>query len=85
MGLAGFVGFFQGNRPQGDYMSFYYFDTVSAWRQHCSTHDFYLGDRIHGGVITLQAGKPAVFVHNDARVKELAGKLGAPTLGSGLL
>lgn len=71
--------FFAGGDDPGR-VSFFYFADTGAWRQHCAAHDFYLGDRIHGGVIALQAGRPAVFVHNDARVRELAAKIGAPGL-----
>lgn len=75
--------FFSGAGTGADKVSFYYFGDTSAWRQHCAVHDFYLGDRIHGGVIARQAGKPAVFVYNDARVRELAQKLGAPSISLG--
>lgn len=49
----------------------WHFRDARAWRQFAAEHDFYFGDRFHGGVVALQASRPALFVYNDLRVREL--------------
>ena len=50
---------------------FYMFNETQSWRTLASTYDLYIGDRFHGGVVALQTGKPAYFLGNDLRLKEL--------------
>jgi hypothetical protein len=54
------------------FSSYYSFVDVAAWRQVCAVHDAFIGDRIHGGVAAMQAGRPALVLYSDARVRELA-------------
>ncbi|WP_417459205.1 polysaccharide pyruvyl transferase family protein [Kordiimonas sp.] len=49
----------------------WHFRDARAWRQFAAEHDFYFGDRFHGGVVALQASRPSLFVYNDLRVREL--------------
>jgi hypothetical protein len=58
----------------------YLFRDTSRWRMFSAMRDAYVGDRFHGGVTFLQVGKPALILQADARVRELTGFLGIPTL-----
>lgn len=42
------------------------------WREHLAARDFYFGSRIHGSMMALTAGTPAVVLTHDSRTKELA-------------
>lgn len=50
---------------------YYYFNDSSAWRQAAHAHDVYIGDRFHGGIAALQAGRPTVMLAHDNRVEEM--------------
>lgn len=58
---------------------YWYFRNPDAWRSWAATRDIYLGDRFHGGVAFLQAGRPAGFLHADVRVNELTDHYGLPS------
>lgn len=60
------------------FANYYYFSETSAWRQVAAAHDVYCGDRFHGGVASLQAGKPALFMAHDNRVREMCDFFGLP-------
>ncbi|MEM9643001.1 MAG: polysaccharide pyruvyl transferase family protein [Pseudomonadota bacterium] len=60
----------------------YVFNNPDIWRGYAAGRDAYIGDRFHGGVAFLQAGRPAGFVYRDARVRELTGYLGLPALST---
>ncbi|MDR1460679.1 MAG: polysaccharide pyruvyl transferase family protein [Campylobacteraceae bacterium] len=62
-----------------NFYKYYSFCDTSSWRQAYTSYDVYAGDRIHGGVIMLQIGKPALIIHNDARVRELTSYHGIPS------
>lgn len=53
------------------FSSYRWFQDPSAWRAFASQFDFYLGDRLHGGVVALQAGVPTIMMADDRRVIEL--------------
>jgi len=61
-----------------NFEGYWHFRDARAWRQLAEAHDFYFGDRFHGGVVALQVGKPALFMYRDLRVKELTDHIGAP-------
>lgn len=61
----------------------HFFTDTSSWRMFAAQQDFYAGDRIHGAVITLQAGRPAAVVYKDTRVRELAECIGIPSIALG--
>jgi polysaccharide pyruvyl transferase WcaK-like protein len=61
-----------------NFESYYYFSDPTSWRQYMSTRDVYLGDRFHGGVVSLQVGVPAVIINGDLRVSELTEYFGIP-------
>jgi hypothetical protein len=58
----------------------YFFRDTNRWRMFAHLRDAFVGDRFHGGVAFLQAGRPAVILQADARVRELTGFLGIPTM-----
>lgn len=58
---------------------YWFFRNPDAWRSWAASRDVYLGDRFHGGVAFLQAGRPAGFLHGDVRVEELTGHYGLPS------
>lgn len=60
------------------FSSYRWFHTPDAWRSFVSSFDFYLGDRLHGGVVALQCGIPTIMIAEDIRVKEVADYFGVP-------
>lgn len=72
--------FFRHARPGLPVPRLRYFTDTSSWRMFAAGHDLYIGDRIHGGVVAMQARRPAVILHRDARVRELAEHIGCPNL-----
>ena len=55
-------------------------NNVDTWRGVLSMHDYYIGSRLHGALLALQAGIfPAVF-SNDERLLEVARLVGMPHL-----
>lgn len=61
-----------------NFNNYFCFSNVEAWRQRSSFYDMYVGDRIHGGVVALQAGVPSLILYMDDRVKELCHYHGIP-------
>jgi len=59
---------------------FRYFPDTASWRMFVSTADMYFGDRIHGGVVCMQVGIPALVVYNDLRVQELTEHIAIPSI-----
>lgn len=53
------------------FKDYFIFQDTRSWRQFCAWHNLYFGDRLHGGVIAMQAGVPGIFIYDDLRVKEL--------------
>jgi hypothetical protein len=47
-----------------------YFD-VSKWARSLDMYDYVLGTRLHGTIMALNSGVPAVLVHHDSRTREL--------------
>lgn len=60
--------------------NYYYFSETSAWRQAALAHDVYIGDRFHGGIAALQAGRPGIFLCHDNRVAEMTDFYSLPRL-----
>lgn len=48
-----------------------YFTNYELWQKFLGSMDFAFGARMHGLTPALQAGKPAVFIAHDARVREM--------------
>lgn len=47
------------------------FFSVPAWMEHYRKFDFVVGTRIHGVMLALQAGIPALCIAHDSRILEL--------------
>ena len=62
------------------FRDYWHFRDARSWRMLAEKTDFYFGDRFHGGVVSLQVGKPALFVYRDLRVEELTTHIGAPNI-----
>ena len=54
------------------------FFNVSAWIEHYRRFDFVVGLRLHGVVLALQAGVPALCIAHDARMLELCQTMRIP-------
>jgi hypothetical protein len=65
---------------ESPFLGHYLFRDTARWRMFAHLRDAYVGDRFHGGVVFLQAGRPTLILQADARVRELTGYLGIPTL-----
>jgi hypothetical protein len=63
-----------------DIQEYLFFRDPRSWRQYASSRDYFFGDRFHGGVATLQTGRPALFIYNDIRVLELTHHFGLPSV-----
>lgn len=57
-----------------------HFSSVEAWLDFSRTCDISFGMRIHGTMIPLQAGVPAVLISHDSRTAGLASHMGIPQL-----
>lgn len=51
---------------------FLHFRNSYSWRLKSSGYDVYIGDRLHGGIVSMQAMTPSLIFYDDYRVKELA-------------
>jgi len=60
----------------GTYGSIFF--SVPVWLEHCRRFDLVVGARLHGVVLALQAGVPALCIAHDARVLELCRTMGIP-------
>ncbi|MGE4330237.1 polysaccharide pyruvyl transferase family protein [Diaphorobacter sp.] len=49
----------------------HYFSAYPTWKKFMETIDFAFGARMHGLTPAIHAGKPAVFIAHDARVREM--------------
>jgi hypothetical protein len=54
-----------------------FFD-VASWMSYYRRFDFVIGMRIHGVMLALQAGVPAVCIAHDSRTRELCEFMGVP-------
>ena len=54
-----------------------FFD-VAEWMAHCREYDFVIGTRIHGTMVALQAGTPALCIVHDSRTLELCETMCVP-------
>ena len=59
------------NLPK-DFKKYIYFDNIEDWENYIKQVDFSIGMRIHGTIIALKNGTPAVIIPHGGRVKEMA-------------
>ena len=62
------------------FTSYRWFQDPNAWRMFASRFDIYLGDRLHGGIASMQAGVPSILMTEDRRVSEIADFFGIPKI-----
>ena len=60
---------------------------LDTWRGVLSMHDYYIGSRLHGAILSLQAGtfpaiRPSAWFNNDERLLEIARLVGMPYLNT---
>lgn len=55
-----------------------FFTDVDSWMIFCRTCDFSTGMRIHGTMVPLQSGVPAILIAHDSRTVGLADAMGVP-------
>ena len=56
----------------------YAFYDARAWFEHVRRYDLTLGSRMHGNMVSFQAGVPTIFVPHDSRTDELARTMELP-------
>jgi hypothetical protein len=54
--------------------------SVDQWMEDSAKYDFSVGLRLHGNMAAWQAGTPALWIHHDARTRELAETMVLPSL-----
>ncbi len=52
------------------------FADMDEWREFDKNFDFYIGSRVHGGIMALNAGLPAIITNQDSRAREMAALFG---------
>lgn len=57
-----------------------HFSSVEGWLDFARTCDIAFGMRIHGNMIPLQAGVPAIVISHDSRTLGLSRFMGVPTI-----
>ncbi len=67
------------------FKSYRWFQDPNAWRMFAAQQDIYIGDRLHGGVVALQAGIPSIFISEDQRVDEVADFFSIPKVSARLI
>jgi hypothetical protein len=56
-----------------------FFD-VSQWSNALEGYDYVLGTRLHGTIMALNSGVPAVLIHHDSRTREMADFAAIPSV-----
>ena len=54
--------------------------SVDQWMEDMSRFDLSLGLRLHGNMVPFQAGCPSIWMHHDARTRELIETMSLPSL-----
>ncbi|WP_299950173.1 polysaccharide pyruvyl transferase family protein [Hyphomonas sp. BRH_c22] len=58
-----------------------YYD-VGAWSNSLDAYDYVLGTRLHGTIMALNSGVPAMLVHHDSRTREMAEFAAIPSISA---
>lgn len=53
---------------------------VDTWARALQHYDYVLGTRLHGTIMALNSGTPAVLIHHDSRTREMCEFAGIPCL-----
>lgn len=58
------------------------FYDLPIWKQYLSKYNLSFGSRIHGNIISLLSGTPAMVYKSDLRVQEIADYFSIPSIGN---
>ena len=56
------------------------FSSIKEWKEFVSKYKFAIGSRVHGGILCVNSGVPAVVLNGDLRSKEMCTVLKVPYL-----
>ena len=56
------------------------FSSITAWKRDIAKHSFFVGTRVHGAILALNSGVPAVVMNGDSRAREMCEYLNIPYL-----
>lgn len=59
-----------------------FFD-VRDWARALDKYDYILGTRLHGTIMALNSGVPAILIHHDSRTREVAEFAAIPSIQAG--
>ncbi len=59
----------------------FFFNNIEKWRNFNKNFDFYIGSRIHGAIMAINSGLPAVVTNGDSRAKEMCNLFGIDCYG----
>lgn len=57
--------------------------SLEAWAEDMKQHSAVVGTRLHGTIMALNAGRPALFIPHDSRTQEVAAFAAMPTMDAG--
>jgi hypothetical protein len=55
-----------------------FFLSIERWKEYVSQYDFVFGTRVHGAIVGINSGVPAVITNSDARSREMCHLFGIP-------
>ena len=55
-----------------------FFSSIPEWKADLATRDFFIGTRVHGSIVALNSGVPAVVMNRDSRAREMCEYLNIP-------
>ena len=61
-----------------DISKYHIFSSIDDWKKYISRFRFALGYRLHGAIISINSGVPALCMNGDTRAKEMCDFLGIP-------
>lgn len=48
------------------------FSNIDEWKEHLKNFDFVFGTRMHGAIVAINSGTPAVVMNSDSRAREMS-------------
>lgn len=54
------------------------FSNIDEWKKDIATNDFFVGTRVHGAILAINSGVPAVCMNKDSRAREMCEYLDIP-------
>lgn len=56
------------------------FSSMDRWKEFDKRFDFYIGSRVHGAIMAMNAGLPAIVTNGDTRAEEMCNYFGIPQM-----